>query len=86
VSEPTSTLEVITEFVCQNLLDGDRSALGEPDEPLIGPLIDSVGLHELIDFLQSRFGIEIGELDIREENFQSLAAVAAYTDGKLAEE
>lgn len=74
----------VAEFVCSEILFGDRGRLPGPAEPLLGAggVIDSVGLHQLITYLESQFNIEIGDLDIVPDNFATLEAVAKFVDGK----
>lgn len=41
-------------------------------------IIDSLGFVELVDEVQSRYGVQVTDADITEENFGSIAAMAAY--------
>lgn len=47
-------------------------------------LIDSTGVLELIEFLESRFGIRVADDEMVPENLDSLEAVERYVRGKLA--
>ena len=69
-------------FICRELLAENMGPMPKPDEPLIGPVIDSVGLHQLISFLESEFGIEVPDVEIVPENFATLSALASYVDRK----
>lgn len=56
--------------------------LGEED-PLIGNgVVDSVGVIELIEFLQREFGCTVAEDEITERNLGSLGAIARFVHGK----
>jgi acyl carrier protein len=53
------------------------------DAPLLGSgVIDSIGVIELVEFLQDAFGVAIPEADITELNLGSLAAIGRYVHGK----
>jgi acyl carrier protein len=49
------------------------------DEPLIGSgAIDSLGVLDLVAYIEREFGLRLGDEDISPENFHSLARVAAF--------
>ena len=55
------------------------------DDPMLGSgVIDSVGVIELVEFLQQAFGVRIPDVDITERNLGSLAAVGRFIHGKCA--
>lgn len=56
-----------------------------PDEALIGSgIIDSMGVMELIEFLESEFGIVVADDEITEENLGTLASIRAFLLSKGA--
>jgi len=62
------------------------------DDSLIDTgVIDSIGVVELIEFLQDAFGVPIGEAEITEANLGSLTAIGRFVcrkcrDGSAGEE
>jgi acyl carrier protein len=48
-------------------------------------IIDSLGFVELVEEVQSRYGVAIEDIEITEENFGSIDAIAAYVQRKKAE-
>lgn len=76
--------DTVADFVCREILFGDQDRMPGPGDPLLGSggVIDSVGLHQLITFLESQFSIEIGDLDIVPENFATLDAVSGLVARK----
>jgi acyl carrier protein len=53
------------------------------DDPLIGNgVIDSVGVLELIEFLQREFDVTMDEDEITETNLGSLGAIAQFVHAK----
>ena len=57
-------------------------ALQDTDPMLATGVIDSVGVIELVEFLQRTFGISIADEEITERNVGSLSAVGRYVAGK----
>lgn len=76
----------IERFILEEVLGGSRHRL-EPGEPLVGfgGLLDSLGLLRLIQFLEERFQIRVGDGDVGEENFGTLEHLAAFVVRKLAQ-
>lgn len=58
--------------------------LGDDDRLLERGIIDSMGVMELVAFLQERFAIVVDESEITEDHFGSLSAIAAYVVRKRA--
>jgi acyl carrier protein len=55
----------------------------EGDDPMLGSgVIDSVGVIELVEFLQRSFGIEIADQEITETNLGTLNAVGRFVSQK----
>ncbi len=72
--------DAVADFIVRELLSGDKERMPGPEEPLIGPVVDSIGLHRLIAFLESEFRIDVGDLDIVPENFGTLSTVVSYVE------
>ena len=57
----------------------------EVDEPIISSrLLESIAAVQLIDFVESRFGVTVDDEDLVLSNFDSTAAVIALVTLKLA--
>ena len=53
------------------------------DDPLLGSgVIDSVGVIELVEFLQSAFGFKVADDEIVEQNLGSLNAIGRFVHAK----
>ena len=48
-------------------------------------VIDSLGFVELVEEVQSRFGVAVGDLEITEDNFASVDAITAFVRRKQSE-
>lgn len=58
--------------------------LADHDDLLARGVIDSLGFVELVEEVQSRYGVSVADLEITEENFGSIAAIADYVGRKRA--
>lgn len=53
------------------------------DDPLLGSgVIDSVGVIELVEFLQTAFGCKVSDEEIVEQNLGTLNAIARFVHAK----
>lgn len=55
------------------------------DEPLLGKVIDSTGVLELVGFLQDHFSIVIPDEDVTPDNLNSVNTIASYIERRLTE-
>ncbi len=81
----TSVRHEIRAFIEENFLYLQPDlALGDEDPLLSLGVIDSLGFVELVEEVQSRYGIAIEDVEITEENFGSIAAIARFVAGRRA--
>jgi acyl carrier protein len=67
---------MIREFVVDRLAPATgRTDIGEDDDLIDSGVIDSLGIFQLVAFLEERFGVAIGDEEITPENFGSIAAI-----------
>lgn len=73
----------LTEFIMTNYLFGDIARAPRDDASLIEEgIIDSTGILELIEFLESRFGVEVSESETVPENLGSISNLAKFVMSK----
>lgn len=58
--------------------------LGDGDDLLKAGIVDSLGFVELVEEVEARYGVQVQDVDITEENFGSIDAIARYVEGKRA--
>jgi acyl carrier protein len=74
----------IERFILDDILSGARPGLGA-DEPLFNNgTLDSLGTLRLITFLEERFGLQIGDGEVGDENFGSVRKLGAFVERKKA--
>jgi acyl carrier protein len=56
--------------------------LKDGDDFLALGIIDSLGFVELVEEVQSRYGLTIEDVEITEENFGSIDAIATFVSSK----
>jgi acyl carrier protein len=78
----TDIEQEIRAFITENFLFGRSDALND-DTPLLGNVIDSTGVIELIVFVQERFTISVDDQEVMTDNFDSVKNVVAFIEKKL---
>ena len=58
--------------------------LSTSDDLVALGVIDSLGFVELVEEVQSRYGVSVADLEINEHNFGSIDAIAAFVENKQA--
>lgn len=71
-------------YIIENFLYTRRDVRLNDSDSLLGQgIIDSMGVVELVQFLERQFNIEVGDEDITEENLGTLEAIGRYVASKL---
>lgn len=75
----SAVLPVLREFVQENFLYMRRDLQFTDDDSLLAKgVIDSLGVMELVGFVEERWSMSVQAEDITEANFGTLAGVARY--------
>ena len=73
----------IREFIASNLLYSKDGFTYADDASLLREgIIDSLGVVELVSFLQTHFNVQVEQHDVRPDNFDSVAKLAAFVRRK----
>ena len=73
----------IREFIVNNLYFTEDKPIAEEDSFLETGVVDSMGVMELVAFIQSEFGVEVAQHEIVVENFDSIRKLANFVRRKL---
>jgi acyl carrier protein len=74
----------INEFILMNYLFGDVTRAPRDDDALVEEgVIDSTGILELVEFLESHFGITVSEAETVPKNLGSIASLTEFVMSKL---
>jgi acyl carrier protein len=75
----------LIDFVVSNYLFGDDARMPQDEDSLVeAGIIDSTGILELIEFLESRFDIEVLEAETVPQNLGSILTLTKFVLGKKA--
>jgi acyl carrier protein len=73
-----TTEERIRTFIEEELLEEPFSG----DDPLEAELLDSLGIEQLVDFIEYEYGIEFADDEVTSENFATVPVLAALVEDK----
>lgn len=73
----------IREFIRTEIMFDDDSSVLLEDTPLLGRTMDSLGLTQLVAFLEEEFDIEIDGDDVTLDNFQTVAHIERLVESKI---
>lgn len=77
---------LVRDYITENFLYMRQGyEFSETDSLLGHGIIDSMGVIELITFVQDEFAVQIDEGEINEENFGSLEAIVRFVEEKRTE-
>ncbi len=65
----------IREFIATELLFEDSSASLTDDTPLLGGIMDSLGLMQLISFIEDEFDVEIDDAEVTADHFRTVGDI-----------
>ena len=66
------------------ILRGMRDFVLNDDASLMGNgIVDSMGVMEMIEFIESEFGVKVDDTEITEENLGTLNAIARYVAARI---
>ena len=70
-------------YITENFLYMRRDFRLDDNDSLLGSgIIDSMGVMEVILFLETEFGVEVGDEDVTEENLGSIRAISRYVTAR----
>ena len=73
---------ILMEFIKREFGRGRGASLKEDDDLLSSGLIDSLGILQLVAFVEERFDVEVPDEDVVFENFHSVKALGDYLEGR----
>jgi len=74
----------VRDFVLKQFPLARKSGVKPEDKWLESGLLDSLGILDLVHFLEAEFSIHLSDEELSPENFQSLTAVVSFVETKLA--
>lgn len=74
-------IDSLRNFIRKQFLFDENATLGD-DDPLFPEVIDSLGVMEVVDFVEETYGVTIEEHELLADNFRSLNAMSSLIDRK----
>jgi acyl carrier protein len=74
--------ESVRQFIVGHFPSARRRVLGNDDPLLENGIVDSLGVLDIVSFLESEFGIAATDDELIPENFRSVESIAAYVKTK----
>ena len=84
VAENAGTVSRIRQFVFQKFPLAKRRKVADDDNLLESGIIDSLGVLELVTFMQQEFSVTVEDEDLTPENFQTIECMASFVARSLA--
>jgi acyl carrier protein len=82
-AEIADIIDETRRYVTDNFLYARRDrVVGEDEHLMERGIVDSMGMMELIGFLEERFGVQAPDDEITEQNFATLRRIAGFVAGK----
>lgn len=76
--------EQIRNYIVVNLMFGEATIEFDDDSSLLElGIVDSVGVMELVLFVEETFGLDIADDEIVPDNFDSISQLSSYIQAKL---
>jgi acyl carrier protein len=72
----------VRRYIIDNLLLGNESGLKDNVSLLEAGILDSTGAMELVQFLESNFGIAVEDREISPENLDCVESICAFVQRK----
>jgi acyl carrier protein len=83
--ETQQITERVRRYVVDNFLYMRPGFELSNDDQLLGKgIVDSLGVMELITFVEDELGVSVTDSDVTEEHFGSVSAIARYVERALA--
>jgi acyl carrier protein len=80
-----TTADTLRQFISRELAGGRLAGELTDDLPLIAEhVVDSLGIFQLVSFVEDEFDVEVGDDEVVLENFATIAALADFVERKRA--
>ena len=79
----SSMKEELRQYILKNFLPGEKPSNLHDDTPLrTSGIVDSMGMLQMVSFVEERFGVEVDAYEASVENFDRIEDIAAFIKGK----
>ena len=80
-----SVKDELRQYILAQFLPGEKASNLHDDTPLrTSGIVDSMGMLQMVNFVEERFGIEVEAYEANVENFDRIEDIAAFIESKPA--
>ena len=84
-ADPAEIKTEIRRYIAENLLFNDKGFPHTDTTSFLNEgIVDSIGVMELVTFVNTRFGVEVDATEITPDNFDSVERLAGFVGRKQA--
>ena len=66
----------LIKFIQENLIQDDKTSVLEEDTPLIeSGILDSMGVLQIMTFIEEETGLRVPDIEVKMENFQTVSSI-----------
>jgi len=77
------TIALIKAYIKEHFPAARKRGLDNSNTLLQSGVIDSMGILDVVSYVEAEFGISVSDDDLLPENFNSIAAIAKFVEKKL---
>jgi acyl carrier protein len=81
--EAGTTKSKITNFILEKFPGARKRQLGDDTQLLEAGIVDSIGVLEIVAFIEQNFAIAVADDDLLPENFGSITCIARFVEAKI---
>ena len=74
----------VRRFLAEEILFEEAQATVDDDRPLLNGVLDSLGLMQLVAYLEDTFDVTIDDQEMVADNFRTVSSIAALIRSKMA--
>jgi acyl carrier protein len=78
------TKAIIRRFVLDTAATKGIATVGDDESLIVAGIVDSLGIFQLVAFLQDEFEIPVEDHEITPEHFRSIATIERFVTDKVA--
>jgi acyl carrier protein len=81
--EKSKIIDSVRQFIFNQFPTARHRSLGDADPLLESGIIDSLGVLDVVGFIESEFKITVADEDLTPENFQNIRRISEFVEKKI---
>ncbi|MGB0909846.1 MAG: acyl carrier protein [Nitrospirales bacterium] len=83
--EASADLERIRKFIIEHIPKARQLEIQDDEQLLENGLLDSLGILDVVTYLEEEFGISVSDEELTPDNFQSIQTMSGYVQEKKSQ-